>query len=428
MAVHNIIPNTNVSFNDIRDTLNANGGSVTNDFITAFQERAKINKWSKHKPVQFTDDFCQDFDPAKLNYKPGWWKGTDGNCGFTIPISGSVENIKNKDWSYSMPTSRYRLGDFCNYYPKAEPFIKHSYKDSLTINKGVILNSYTFSFQVNDPDSSYELSPNSFANGDLLRRSYISVFIYNNNFNLKVSAKDYFVNADSSADAASIEIPAINLVTGTFTCMFFLSTYKYVAGGPDGADTCMPFPSSPNSPNTISLSVTQTSALGIEWKEMSYAKTGPYKTIVEIEPQGGIGDYAWAFKSYGNIWAKVNLIGRTGTTTIGVSDLSLETMTFHATEEVTIGIMYDENLNRITSPILLNSGQTKTIYLEFANALIMKKGNPTIPSQGAPGYNSPIEIFSDIRFNGMSTSGHAFYYGQYATYNQWSWEIIRDMN
>ena len=133
MAVHSIIPNTNVSFNDIRDTLNANGGSVTNDFVTAFQERAKINVWSKHKPVRNNIDFCQDFDASKPDYNATWWRAWDGNCGFS-PLKLShynqlpdiTDGILN-GWTHELPSggagSPYRLGDFCGYYPDARPFI-----------------------------------------------------------------------------------------------------------------------------------------------------------------------------------------------------------------------------------------------------------------------------------------------------------------
>lgn len=380
----------------------------------------KINKWSKKKPVRIAG-------PDTSVRNPTWWKATEGNCGFLFPTSGSLEVIKGKDWEYQPPKAGdwYRATDFDGYFHNAEPFISHNYGSSLNINKGTIGSNYTFSFQVNPEEDEYQLSPSSFKNGDLLRQCYISVFIWNSSFNLKVSAKDFFVNADTSADAISIEIPAINLVTGSFTCMFFLSTYKYTAGGPDGAGTCIPFPSSPNSPNTLSLTVSQSSALGINWLEMSYAQNGVYKSITTIEPDGGIGDYAWVFKSYGNIWAKIELVGRSGTVGIGLADLTLRTMTFHGTEETTAGLMYDDKFNRI-STISVNAGQKKTIYMQFNNALILKKGNASVPTQGSIGYDMPIEIFSEIEYRKMTTGGHAFYYGQYSTYNQWSWQIITE--
>lgn len=50
MTAYLKLATTNLSYDDIRDTLNANGGSVTNNFETAFAEDAAINVWSKYKP------------------------------------------------------------------------------------------------------------------------------------------------------------------------------------------------------------------------------------------------------------------------------------------------------------------------------------------------------------------------------------------
>lgn len=51
MAVYEILPATNLKWDDIRDTLNANGGNVNNMAITAFQSGANIQRWAKYKPV-----------------------------------------------------------------------------------------------------------------------------------------------------------------------------------------------------------------------------------------------------------------------------------------------------------------------------------------------------------------------------------------
>ena len=45
MAVYNILPSTNLKTEDIRDTLNANGGSVSNDCLTFFTDAANIRMW-----------------------------------------------------------------------------------------------------------------------------------------------------------------------------------------------------------------------------------------------------------------------------------------------------------------------------------------------------------------------------------------------
>ena len=74
MAVLTVIPTTDVKLNDVRDTLNVNGGSVNNDLSTFFTDgtqprqkysgnppvlvtyypNAKINRWAKSKPINHT--------------------------------------------------------------------------------------------------------------------------------------------------------------------------------------------------------------------------------------------------------------------------------------------------------------------------------------------------------------------------------------
>lgn len=51
--VRDVIPTENVTYDDIRDTLNANGGNVNNMAITAFQSGANIQRWAKYKPVVY---------------------------------------------------------------------------------------------------------------------------------------------------------------------------------------------------------------------------------------------------------------------------------------------------------------------------------------------------------------------------------------
>ena len=53
-----VIPNSNVNLaTNIRDVLNAAGGSVSNDTLSFFATSAKINKWAFYKPESFKKDF-----------------------------------------------------------------------------------------------------------------------------------------------------------------------------------------------------------------------------------------------------------------------------------------------------------------------------------------------------------------------------------
>ena len=111
------IPRTNVSIADIRDTLNANDGNVTNVLGTFFGSSANINIWAKQKPIHWASDFTNN-DGAG-----------DGNYGFTPASSLTLDGVKSlydgnlNGWTVNFPSggssSPYRLGDFRNYNPKA---------------------------------------------------------------------------------------------------------------------------------------------------------------------------------------------------------------------------------------------------------------------------------------------------------------------
>ena len=124
MAVYNPLPKSNLRVEDIRDTLNAGGGSYSDDVVTFFTQ-GNINWESKHKPVRLEKNFCQDIDINKSDYDEFWWQAHDGNCGMLPPAYSSIPDlIKLYDgnmngWTYMAPTGGerypYRLGDFAGY-------------------------------------------------------------------------------------------------------------------------------------------------------------------------------------------------------------------------------------------------------------------------------------------------------------------------
>lgn len=119
MAVYSILPTTNLKAEDIRDTLNANGGSVNNDLLTFFN--TSINIWSKYKPVRLAQDFT-DMNFYKADNCGLYAKSVDKISGLPSVVDGNMNG-----WYYKRPTGGsgqpYRLGDFRGYCPKAEkPF------------------------------------------------------------------------------------------------------------------------------------------------------------------------------------------------------------------------------------------------------------------------------------------------------------------
>lgn len=129
MAVYDILPDTNLKGVDVRDTLNANGGSVGDTFTSFFTSGANINMWSKYKPVVSTDLFHSLDEWKGLNGFKGAYKGDNGDCGLTIPTRATIAEFRTilesgtAMWSYTPPTGGQsqpmRVGDFRGYNPKA---------------------------------------------------------------------------------------------------------------------------------------------------------------------------------------------------------------------------------------------------------------------------------------------------------------------
>lgn len=126
MAIHTIIPTANVLMSDIRDTLNANGGSVNNNLTSFFTSSANIKKWSKKKPVDYnkTEPLTDyEFYVADYGLSNSYISKTQ------TPKQLMDAAIAGTDfYPYVLPSggasSPYRLSDFCGYNTKAEaPYI-----------------------------------------------------------------------------------------------------------------------------------------------------------------------------------------------------------------------------------------------------------------------------------------------------------------
>lgn len=124
MAELTLIPSSNVLATDIRDTLNANGSSCTNDILSFFDSRAVINHWSFRKPYSSSADMFKLTDAQIRSI----------NCGFTPKQIASYTSLPSvmdgemNGWVYTRPSggqySPYRLGDYVGYYPAARPMIR----------------------------------------------------------------------------------------------------------------------------------------------------------------------------------------------------------------------------------------------------------------------------------------------------------------
>lgn len=120
-----VIPDDNVHLaTNIRDVLNAAGGSVGNNVISFFQPDAKINKWSRYKPVSHSKLFnLTDNDFKWVNF--GISNDYIGSSART-PKSLMDEAASGKDFYPYIPPrggedSPFRISDFRGYDTNAEP-------------------------------------------------------------------------------------------------------------------------------------------------------------------------------------------------------------------------------------------------------------------------------------------------------------------
>lgn len=126
-----VIPDTNINLaTNIRDVLNAAGGSVNNNVGSFFSASAKINKYSKYKPVRHVELFRLNDnlykeanygyripDPVNLSAYVNGVKGSSIPSQWAKPDDASYE-IQH-GWYYQLPTGGnsqpYRLSDFIGY-------------------------------------------------------------------------------------------------------------------------------------------------------------------------------------------------------------------------------------------------------------------------------------------------------------------------
>lgn len=230
MAVQTILPETNLTYTDIRDTLNAGGGSVDNTVASAFKPTAKINIFSKHKPVIRKVDFCQDFDSTKPNYFPEWWKGTSGNCGIVFKNVSSPSDLPDvidgelNGWEHQLPqggeNAPFRLGDFCGYDSNAKPFV-----EGFSLSRVTVENKSSSSFSVNFIVVPDETKPTSLTFSDFntsLANYYPAVYIRKGTLGYFISAS----NTVSSGSNLSVDVPTNGLDTGEWEVYTFLSEVK----------------------------------------------------------------------------------------------------------------------------------------------------------------------------------------------------------
>lgn len=221
-----IIPNTNINLaTNIRDVLNNAGGTVGNDVSSFFTTAAKINPYSKRKPVPLGVDFCQDFDDTKPNYYKDWWKGSDGYCGFIPCQVSSFKNIPQymdgdmNGWVYQLPVGSsktpMRLGDFRGYDSAANPMMFNFTTQSTVSNQfssNVVTGSCMLTFE-SDTNLTFADFPN-------LKDYYFGMYIVQENgsqYRYKTSTMTL------GQGASTVSISSHGLPTGKWIAYPFIS-------------------------------------------------------------------------------------------------------------------------------------------------------------------------------------------------------------
>jgi len=218
MAARTPLPTSNLTFNDIKDTLNiVNTGNVTDEIASAFKSTAKINIWSKHKPIHRPEAFVQDFDPTKPNYVKDWWKGIDGNCGlvpYKVASPAALVGYANgtlNGWTHQLPTggagSPYRLGDFADYYATSLGIIS-----GVSLNSAKVENNTNSTLTMSIIKQSPEMYTRSLSFDDFptLKNYYLGLFATN-------GTQNHFVTSDTTVGdgATFVSLKTTGWTTGS---------------------------------------------------------------------------------------------------------------------------------------------------------------------------------------------------------------------
>lgn len=128
---------------DIQDTLNANGGEVTNNLASFFAPSAFNNPWSKNKAMHIPYKIGIATEEEKKTAGEGEPSANRygitlvGGFGTTPSLIFQIMKKTPEGFTYKLPTggeaSPYRLSDFCGYYPAAASPISSIFNDEVEL-------------------------------------------------------------------------------------------------------------------------------------------------------------------------------------------------------------------------------------------------------------------------------------------------------
>lgn len=209
-----IIPDTNLFIpSDIKNVLYKAGGDVTDDMRTFFQDRAKLNKCAKYKPVKYKKDTrLTETERSLANH------GLDVDAAYSKSISELFSLASNEaGWGYLPPVGGVneplRLSDFCKYNTNAqEMFLYYSLPSTISAIGTPVSTELRFLYNPNA-----ELKPSDFAWFDDMggARSFHYAVAYYKDIN-----DVRFAHGASIKTTGDIIIPVTFPSLGTWNCLF----------------------------------------------------------------------------------------------------------------------------------------------------------------------------------------------------------------
>ena len=227
-----VIGETNISMSTVRDTLNEAGGSVGNDLTSFFSANAKLNMWSKFKPMVINLPFINLWD--KRDSTRYYYQGADGKCGLSYNEYTQVETFKKAlvegktKWSYNPPTggenAPMRLGDFRRYNTSAINPVGNIPANLIATRSASDGDSVQIDLEVKVPTgTSHNLGVSDFHVNETTPFSdmYMGVYLVSSS---NVGRFRTSSNKVGTNGVLSIKFPLNNSEGGTYTAYTFLST------------------------------------------------------------------------------------------------------------------------------------------------------------------------------------------------------------
>lgn len=362
--------------NNITTTLVANILGENSHDIGTLCKSSRINPWSRHKPVIFPHD--------NVDAYPDWYRGVDGNCGFTIPRIARVTDLITTtiNWTYNRPTggasAPFRIGDFRSYTTDAELGIRTNIRENIKIN--LLKEQYlALHLELVDIGDFYTLTWSDFKNS-FIKNLYFTVGISTTSFLFYQSANSVdalTANSTISNGGTSIYVPARYFGVRTYNMFLFLSDTPFNwVNATTGNQYALPTDSN-NKTGQFQLIGQNISDYEIELTQISYALNGVYRPISDIATDAWDSPYLSMRSLAGTLYVKGRVKFKSGSgsaVSIKSSELSAYLLggTF-STAEWTVNYkdtvyMYDANKNRIEG---IYATSDTEFYLHLEHILLL---------------------------------------------------------